>query len=77
MVEAAPARPLPVACGAPAGGGSLIGQPLHIARLLQDVEAPKAATASRSVLAGIIGSPSAPPRYKVCSPEGGFASQTP
>ena len=32
---------------------------------LQAVEAPKAATASRSVLAGIIGSGTAPARYKV------------
>ena len=36
-----------------------------LSQTLQDVEAPKAATASRSVLGGIVASPSAPSRYKV------------
>lgn len=36
-----------------------------LSQTLQKVEAPRAATASRSVLGGIIGNPSAPARYKV------------
>jgi hypothetical protein len=36
-----------------------------LSQTLQEVEAPKAATVSRSVLGGIIGSPNSPPRYKV------------
>lgn len=43
-----------------------------LSQALQDVEAPKAATASRSVLYGILNSPSSFARYKVCG-EGGVA----